>query len=298
MYINGINRKDSEKKHLAIMKLKYLGTAAAEGWPAMFCACDSCKKARAAGGRNIRTRSQAIIDDKLLIDFPADTYMHVLYQGLDLANITSCIITHNHSDHLYPADLEMRRKGYAYLPSDVPLTIHGTEPSGVKIQGIIDKYDLDNQHRVAFRHITPFAPFTVDGYTVTALQADHDPRCDPVLYAISDGDRNGDTSILYANDTGYFPDETWSYLQQQRPYFKFISLDCTTGIEKCRRNHMGIETNVEVKHRLIEMGCADDNTIFCANHFSHNGKAIYDDLAPIAQKYGLLVSYDGMEIEV
>ncbi|HBN84914.1 MAG TPA: hypothetical protein DDZ89_13850, partial [Clostridiales bacterium] len=77
------------------MRFKYLGTAAAEGWPAMFCQCEACKKARKAGGKNIRTRSQAVVDDKLLIDFPADTYMHVLYQGLDLANIQHCLITHN-----------------------------------------------------------------------------------------------------------------------------------------------------------------------------------------------------------
>lgn len=28
------------------MKLLYLGTAAAEGWPAPFCQCDNCKAAR------------------------------------------------------------------------------------------------------------------------------------------------------------------------------------------------------------------------------------------------------------
>lgn len=45
------------------MKIKYLGTAAAEGVPAIFCRCEVCRKSKAAGGRNIRTRSQSIIDD-------------------------------------------------------------------------------------------------------------------------------------------------------------------------------------------------------------------------------------------
>ena len=31
------------------MKFKYLGTAAAEGWPAMFCSCDACNRARTSG---------------------------------------------------------------------------------------------------------------------------------------------------------------------------------------------------------------------------------------------------------
>ena len=45
------------------MKLQYLGTAAAEGIPAVFCECENCIKSKENGGRNIRTRSQALIDD-------------------------------------------------------------------------------------------------------------------------------------------------------------------------------------------------------------------------------------------
>ena len=86
------------------MKLKYLGTAAAEGIPALFCECEVCKKSREKGGRNIRTRSQAIVDDTLLIDFPADTYMHALNNGIDLTYINHCIVTHAHADHFYPLD--------------------------------------------------------------------------------------------------------------------------------------------------------------------------------------------------
>ena len=92
------------------MKFKYLGTSAAEGIPAMFCNCNICTQAKKLGGKNIRTRSQAVIDDRLLIDFPPDTYTHVIYGGLDLTKIYSCIVTHSHSDHLYSKDLGMRRK--------------------------------------------------------------------------------------------------------------------------------------------------------------------------------------------
>lgn len=71
------------------MQLQYLGTAAAEGFPGMFCSCAACERARKAGGKNIRTRSQAVIDDSLLIDFPADTYHHVLTHGLALEKNTA-----------------------------------------------------------------------------------------------------------------------------------------------------------------------------------------------------------------
>lgn len=55
------------------MEIQYLGTAAAEGWPALFCDCDICRRARAAGGKDLRTRTQSMIDGTILIDFPPDT---------------------------------------------------------------------------------------------------------------------------------------------------------------------------------------------------------------------------------
>ena len=65
------------------MKLTYLGTAAAEGFPALFCHCPHCNEARNLGGKSIRTRSQALINDDLLIDLPADTYHHMLKNGIE-----------------------------------------------------------------------------------------------------------------------------------------------------------------------------------------------------------------------
>ncbi|MBQ5791771.1 MAG: hypothetical protein IIW19_03595, partial [Clostridia bacterium] len=69
------------------MKLTYLGTAAAEGVPALFCDCPTCRYSRKHGGRNVRTRSQALIDDALLIDMGPDALMHALNFGLDFTRI-------------------------------------------------------------------------------------------------------------------------------------------------------------------------------------------------------------------
>ena len=89
------------------MKFQYLGTAAAEGIPALLCGCEVCTRSRKLGGRAMRTRTQAIIDDKLLIDFPADTLLHTHIHNIDLLGVNNCLITHNHGDHLYVAELEM-----------------------------------------------------------------------------------------------------------------------------------------------------------------------------------------------
>jgi len=276
------------------VKFQYLGTAAAEGWLAIFCACENCERARKLGWRNIRTRSQAIIDDKLLIDFPPDTYMHVLQYGLDLSKIESCLITHNHEDHLYPDEFLNRTEGFAHIENKVPLKIYGTEPTRSKIARYVDLESLTRSGTISFICISPFVPFNAGGYEIIPLKANHSAELEPVFFIIGDGEK----TVLYAHDTGYFPDETWRYLEEHRPYFNFVSLDCTLVIKKCRHGHMGIDTALEVKERLIELSCADKDTVFCLNHFSHNGDLIYDELVPVAEKHGFLVSYDGMTLEI
>lgn len=91
------------------MKIRFLGTAAAEGFPALFCNCKYCKEARRLGGKNLRTRSQSLINDDLLIDIPADTLSHFLTGDIRGDRIKYLLITHSHSDHFYPTNLSPRK---------------------------------------------------------------------------------------------------------------------------------------------------------------------------------------------
>ena len=109
------------------MKIKFLGTAAAEGFPAVFCNCEYCNKARELGGKNIRTRSQSLIDDKILIDFPNDTYSHFLTNGIKGHEIEYLFITHPHQDHLSIDDLYMRQGAFAHNMKVPTLKIFGTK---------------------------------------------------------------------------------------------------------------------------------------------------------------------------
>ena len=277
------------------MKFQYFGTAAAEGWPALFCACDNCQRAAKAGGRNLRTRSQAAVDDKLLIDFPPDTLAHMYYGGLDLPHIRDCIITHSHTDHLYPADLEMRLEGFAYPDEDRPMIFYATKEASPKILDMLENYGLLKQNRMLFQEIRPFETFEAAGYAITPLRADHDPASGPVFYLINDGPK----ALLYANDTGWFPDDTWDWLGRHSPHLDFVSLDCTGGLQTGWRNgHMGLDTAQEALAQLRRMGLADETTAACLHHFSHNGGATYDELVPIASEQGLLVAYDGMTVTI
>lgn len=277
------------------MKFQYLGTAAWEGIPALFCHCDVCRKSRAAGGRALRTRTQAIIDDSLLIDFPPDTYAHVLRFGIDLLHVTDCLITHTHEDHWYVEDFGTLALGFGYPDAGYCLTVHGAAPVGASMRALLDGA-LGQSGRCVFAEVQPFVPFAAGKYTVTPLPAIHDPGSGPLFYLISDGEK----TILYAHDTHYFSDDVWAYLEREKPHIDLASLDCTNACTPMNYvGHMGFAENLRVRDRLVQIGCADANTQFVSNHFSHNGgHAFYDEFVPIAAREGFLVSYDGMTVTV
>ena len=104
--------------------------------------------------------------------------------------------------------------------------------------------------------------------------------------------------MLYGNDTGYFDEAVWDYLSANKIKFDLVSLDCTGIIDKGRHWHMSLSSNKEVIDRLSDMGAINAQTKNIAHHFSHNGLLTYDELVPVAAEQGMLVSYDGMEIEV
>ncbi len=270
------------------MKLQYLGTAAAEGVPSLFCRCETCKKARERGGREIRTRSQAIVNDCLLIDFPSDSFAHCAQYGIDLSKVNSCLITHVHGDHTFPWELHHLRKGNSVLPEDYEgFHLYGSED-------ILERFDAPFKsvnNRLKIHTSLPFSPFELCGLKITPLAAAHGTR-NPYIYMIEDGR----SALLYAHDTENFPEQTWEYLRSSGVKLNLVSLDCTGGaaehIEKY--SHMYLGENKKCRERLIEQGNADGSTVFVLNHFSHNGLSVnYKEFSEIAEPLGFEVSYDG-----
>ena len=275
------------------MKLQFLGTAAAEGFPAPFCSCAKCKRARLLGGRNLRTRSQALIDGALLIDLNADTLSHTLRPGVDLTQVSHCLITHAHSDHWSPEDLRHLKEPFSHVAKNWKgFTIYGS----ADLKPMMETVGRWGAVGVRHEEISAFTPFPVGKYTVTALKAHHGTE-NPFVYAISDGEK----TLLYAHDTDIFKEETWAHLRTAKLRFDLVSLDCTEGAmeELSYHGHGCLGRDIRFRQMLKAAGVADENTVFILNHFSHNGlSACYDDFAPIAAKEGFLTSYDGMKIEI
>lgn len=274
------------------MKIQFLGTAAAEGFPALYCQCEACLLAWKNKGRNIRSRCQALVDDKILIDFGPDTYYHMLQHNVPLDTIHHVIITHNHSDHFYSSELEFRRKGYAAKVEEEPLYVYGAKSTFDETNRIIEAEQMPEY--VQARLIKPFEMFKIMDYEIIPLAANHDPKSDPVFYLITKGDK----TILYAHDTGVFPQESWDFLEKFGKHIDLVSLDCTAGIlQGWRWGHLSFDAFMEVVNEMKAKNIIDENTKIFANHFSHNGKATYDQMKEVASKVGVDVAYDGMVVE-
>ena len=273
------------------MKITYYGTAASEGWPGIFCRCELCEQARRLGGKNIRTRSQALINDDLLLDLPPDNYLHSLYYGLELDKVRTLLITHSHSDHCYPEDLGFLGEPYSHTYEGW-LQVYGNEAVAREI--LHTHGALGNEKtRFEFHEAMGNIPFSTGSYTVLPLYATHakDEQC--LFYRIAQGDK----AVLYAHDTGTLTEENLDVMARMPGKLSLVSLDCNSQKKRGSGYHMGLFDAIEQKERLLDRGLADEHTIWVVNHFSHNGGWLHEEMEAQAGRYGMLASYDGLSIE-
>ena len=277
------------------MQFKFLGTAAAEGFPAVYCECEYCMEARRRMGKNVRTRSQSLINDDLLIDYPADIYLHVLQNNLKLYKVKYLLITHWHSDHFCPEELNLRGGCFAPTISGKMIIIGSSETYEKYVEFTAKSMPNIVRKDIEFKVIEPFESVKLGVYDITALPARHGNLKGFIYHIKSDG-----KDVLYAHDTGYFYDSVIEYIRQNRIKFNFITFDCTNiGISvPDDSGHMGLENISRLKKVLKECGAIDGETVLFINHFSHNANPLHEELCEEAAKFGLRVAYDGLEIEI
>lgn len=276
------------------MKLQYFGTAAYEGIPSLFCNCETCKRAMALGGKNLRTRAQALLNDEILFDFNADTVAHFQTYKFDWNKIKYCLITHSHSDHFYPEDVEMLVNP-AYTHNVSPLAFYAGKSAYDKLAEMFSSAAADASRATATL-VKAGDLWRIGENTALALAADHDPASSPLIYAVQDKEGK---RMLYAHDTGVFSDEVIGQMKRMGG-FHLVSLDCTGALNPVawQHGHMSLLSDIAMKDRLLREGLADENTKFIVTHFTHNAFAIHDDLCRAAEKHGFIVGYDGLTVEV
>ena len=283
------------------MELLFLGTGAAEGVPAMYCECETCKTVRARGEGEYHTRSQLLIDGELGIDFPPDAYYRSLKMDVQLSRLTHLLITHSHMDHFYAHDFILR--GYKYTATPMkPLHIYGNEEV-CAVYRECTRRELRQEvgEQIHMHLIRPFQPFSLgehNEYVATALLAQHSKTERAYVYLLE----KGEECYLHLTDTGRLPDETLSflktYLHKQGKTIGVVTFDCTflyrTAGEVSR--HMGLADNMAMKAILEADGLVNDRTKYVITHFSHNNSPLTETLNRAGEEYGVVAAYDGMKL--
>lgn len=288
------------------MKIRFLGSGAAEGIPAIFCECRLCRQAREQ--KRYFTRSQILIDGDLLIDFPPDSYYRALTAGVDLAEVKDILVTHSHSDHFYAEDFFMRGLLSSYrLPvhtvnvyaskavTDLLDKFYSGYPKGTykpEPIGTFNGYD-EYAQSTEYVNVSPFEKFGAGEYTVTALPSAHVPAEPSLIYAVEKGGKR----LLYATDTGYPAAEVFDFLEREGGVFDAVVYDGTYGFSDINEGHMNFRDCERMKSELAARGLTSDRTKHYITHMSHNVAKDLDDLDKNFPR-GFIMACDGLEAEV
>jgi phosphoribosyl 1,2-cyclic phosphate phosphodiesterase len=269
------------------MELLLLGTAAADGWPSPFCDCPHCEKARRLGGPNLRSRSGALIDNDLKIDWCPDTLVQMQRTKRSLSGLRTLLFTHQHRDHIEPVELRMLKLPYTQTPLAEPLEVYGNRQVMELLQNN-PAHEHMNLHEIeAFEPIT-----TVTGDEVLPLPSAHVEGA--LLFRIT---RSGKT-IFYGHDSGLYPKETLDALQGG-PKLDLVLFDCTHGQREMENlHHMNIKGILAMKEELQNRGVVDASTQLVVTHFSHNGGLCHEDLVRVLLPHGISPAYDGMALTI
>ena len=289
--------------------LLVLGSAAAEGIPALFCDCRVCREAAAKGGPEVRGRTSYNFGGDVQIDFGPDALQAWQAHRDVLRRMRHVLVTHAHEDHLQPTDLIYKGRWFASvaaLPS--VLEIHGTAPTRERLAREIWCGDETLAEKfgncgLAFHEFKPFDAFPLagcDGF-VRTFAADHWKKLDPCVFLVT---LRGRTAFV-CNDTGWLPDASWDALARLRGEVEIdvAVLDDTgmlrgtpegpDGAEAWTRGHMSAPTILKTYDRLDSLGLLAPGCVRAVNHFSHNGGSPHDELRAYYEPRGIAVCHDG-----
>lgn len=268
------------------MKIRLLGTGGADGIPALCAKSPVSDFARQNGGKDVRTRAAALIDDELKIDLGPDTLMQIQRDGIDPCDWTAVLFTHSDEDHLAPGELQY----FLYPFNDnehLPFTIYGNDVVLAQISGQYPGWPMD------LRQSTSFSSFEHADYRITPVQANHKCNEDAQNFLI---ERDG-RKVIYATDTGVWSDQTFEHLRGSLAHG--LVIECTEGFHKSDYcGHLDIADCVGMVQRMRQLDILGNAAKIVTTHHSHQGGARHCDLVQALGPFAIDVGYDGMEFEV
>ena len=269
------------------MNVFFLGTGAAEGFPALFSRTPINREALCRGGKNLRLRSGILVEETIRVDLCPDALAQVhKYPHRDLTAIEHLLFTHTHDDHFAARELQYLSCNFA-PDREEPLRIWASSEALEKLHEETSHFFEPPPLRCGA--LEPFVEVPVGHLFVTPITAHHrhDELCFNFIF------RSGNTRLLYASDTGWYAPETWEFLETV-PLAGAI-VECGKGIsESTYEGHLSLEECIAFKETLMLKPGAP----FYLTHICHTGLLLHEELEESCAPHGILVAYDGLEFSL
>jgi len=268
------------------MTIQLLGTGAADGIPGFYSDDPVSCHARRFGGKDLRTRSAAIINEDLKIDLGPDNHAQCVACGIDPMKWSALIFTHSHEDHLTVGELQ-----YGLIPFNdqdfLSFTIYGNDEVTRQINEMYPDWPIEIVTTRSFQ------PFVHDDYLITPIRANHKNDEDSQNLVI----QQGPITALYGTDTGVWNEDTWEYLK--RFSLNVLILECTEAFSATDYwGHLSFQETLEVVARLRSQGTLRPDAQVVTTHHSHQGNATHAQLEEAFRPHGIVPGFDGMKISV
>jgi phosphoribosyl 1,2-cyclic phosphate phosphodiesterase len=253
------------------MRIRFLGTGAAEGIPAIGCKCDHCTRARQEGGRFVRQRTSVLFSldgYELLMDTPPD--IRGLLDANGVRQIDGIFLTHEHFDHA--AGLEE----FLYWSENVDLF---AEPR--VYQRLIREDWGDRLPEIAF-HIAfrPGAAIRFNDFFFTPFEVRHSVPCFGAAFY------EGRRRIVHAADSD---SRLSNYARCLIDGADLLIVNTPFFEPRADQAHLSVQEAVALKD---ELGVKQ----LILTHFNHYNRP-HDDLESYASQFeGVTVAFDGLTI--
>ena len=230
--------------------------------------------------KNARRSSCALINGRYLLDCGQHCLEELRIAKIDLAKITDIFVTHFHSDHYNVECIKQiakasERKLRVWVRSDAKV---------IAISG------------VEWKMMQKGTQYTVDeNVKVTGLLANHNESVYPQHILLETVGKK----MLYALDGAWFLHETYYALKNAK--LDFLVLDCTCGdYEGDYRigEHNSIPMIRLMLPSLKKWGTIAENTQVYVSHLAPSLHKSHEETVELFKGNGVLVAYDGLQVEL
>lgn len=232
-----------------------------------------------------------MINDDLLIDFSPDTFYNALRFDLDLSAIKYLLVTHSHSDHFDYQNLLQRSDYSSKNRTSNTLAVYANDDVCRKLRACPDEIAKTLQLNRTLAYNT----YAAGEYEVVPLQSVHMTTEQSQVFIV----RSGGGSYFHAMDTGGLPEAGFKFIERKGEVFNAVMIDFTFGdMEEEFFGHHNLNGLLAFVNRLKEIGAVNAQTKIIACHVAHCCGKTHEELEQILAPHGIILAYDGLELEI